>query len=145
MTDPSRSGDGQPGPQDGFEAERHLPRRHNPLPDLSDPHRRREPGSEEFMTVRRSEDFIRLRGRFRKFAFPLTAAFLTWYFAYVLLSTYATGFMSIRVIGYVNVGFLLGLLQFVTTFLLTWAYVRHANNNLDPLAEELRAQMEDHN
>ena len=36
----------------------------------------------------------------------------------------------------------LGLAQFVTTFLITWLYVRHANRNLDPLAGQLRDELE---
>jgi uncharacterized membrane protein (DUF485 family) len=144
MSHPSQPGDGQPEPQDGYEAERHLPRRHSPLPDLDETGGRREPDPQEFLEVQRSDDFTRLRSRFRRFAFPFTVAFLAWYFLYVLLSTYAVEFMSIRIIGYVNLGLLLGLAQFLTTFLLTWAYVHHANNNLDPMAEQLREQMEGH-
>jgi uncharacterized membrane protein (DUF485 family) len=40
------------------------------------------------------------------------------------------------------VGLIMGLLQFVTTFGITWLYVRHANRNLDPLATELRDELE---
>lgn len=101
----------------------------------------RGPGP-NFEQVQKSEDFALLRGRFRRFAFPLTALFLIWYLLYVLLSTYAVGFMSIRVIGHVNVGLLMGLGQFLTTFLITGLYVRHANRKLDPLSAKLRTQIE---
>ena len=40
--------------------------------------------------------------------------------------------MAKEVFGNVNVGLLLGLLQFVSTFLITTLYVRYANKNLDP-------------
>ena len=43
-----------------------------------------------------------------------------------------------------TIGLLLGLLQFVTTFLITWMYIRHANKNLDPIASKLRAELEGH-
>jgi uncharacterized membrane protein (DUF485 family) len=95
-----------------------------------------------FQEVQASAEFIELRSRFRRFAFPMTAAFLVWYFAYVLLSTYAESFMNIRVFGNVSLGILLGLLQFLTTFLITWLYIRHANKNLDPLAAKLRDKLE---
>lgn len=94
--------------------------------------------------VQASDEFQELKKRFRNFAFPLSAAFLIWYFAYVLLSTYAVDFMRKEVIGHVTIGLLLGLLQFVTTFLITWMYIRHANKNLDPIASELRAELEGH-
>jgi len=83
-----------------------------------------------------------LRRRLRNFVFPMTAAFLIWYLLYVLMSDYAHGFMSTKVFGNVNVGLLFGLLQFVSTFLITWLYVRHANRHLDPIADKIRAEIE---
>ena len=121
--------------------ERHLPPHHNPLPELTGEHHA-EISQAAFERVHTSEDFNRLRTTFRKFAFPMTAVFVVWYFLYVLLSTYAHGFMSLPFIGYINVGMAMGLAQFVTTFLITWLYVRHANRNLDPLAGQLRDELE---
>jgi uncharacterized membrane protein (DUF485 family) len=83
-----------------------------------------------------------LRRRLRGFVFPMTAAFLVWYMLYVLLSDYATGFMSTKVFGNINIGLIFGLLQFVSTFLITWLYVRHANRHLDPIAEKIRGEIE---
>lgn len=98
-----------------------------------------QPTFEQFATLHRSEDFALLRGKFRRFAFPWAVAFLVWYFLYVLLSVYAKDLMSTPVIGNVNLGILLGLLQFVTTFGLTWLYIRHANKSLDPVVDRLQA------
>ena len=73
----------------------------------------------------------------------MTAAFLLWYFAYVLLSVFARPFMSQSVgLGNVNLGHVLGLLQFVTTFLITWLYLRHMRKNIDPLSTKLRSDLE---
>jgi len=72
----------------------------------------------------------------------VAVAFLVWYFAYVLLAAYAHEFMATPVIGNINVGLLLGLGQFVTTFAITTWYVSWANRKLDPLAEEIRADLE---
>lgn len=121
--------------------ERHLPADHNPLPAL-DGDQPTTPSASAFQEVQASAEFTELRSRFRRFAFPMTAAFLVWYFAYVLLSTYAESFMNIRVFGNVSLGILLGLLQFATTFLITWIYIRHANKNLDPIATKLRDKLE---
>ncbi|MGA4509021.1 DUF485 domain-containing protein [Propionibacteriaceae bacterium G1746] len=96
-----------------------------------------------FIDMQRSPEFGELRSKFRNFSFPLSIAFLVWYFAYVLLSTYAEDFMKTPVFGHVNLGILLGLLQFVTTFGITWAYIRHANKNLDPIATKLRTELEE--
>lgn len=121
--------------------ERHLPADHNPLPELGGDEPA-SPSASAFQEVQASPEFAELRSRFRRFAFPMTAAFLVWYFAYVLLSTYAESFMNIRVFGNVSLGILLGLMQFVTTFLITWLYIRHANKNLDPLSASLREKLE---
>ncbi|WP_420836401.1 DUF485 domain-containing protein [Cellulomonas endophytica] len=104
------------------------------------PHR--VPTAEEFAAARDSAEFVELRARFRRFAFPMTAAFLAWYLLYVLLSTYAVDLMSTPVVGALNLGILLGLAQFVSTFLITFLYVRHANRRLDPAAERLRHDLE---
>ncbi|MDO5736798.1 MAG: DUF485 domain-containing protein [Propionibacteriaceae bacterium] len=101
-----------------------------------------EPSAEEFSAVATSPEFLELRRKFKSFAFPMTAVFLTWYFAYVLLSVYARDFMATPVFGNVNLGILLGLMQFVTTFLITALYIRHANKNLDPMAAQLRSELE---
>ena len=59
----------------------------------------------------------------------MLAVCLAWYFAYVLLAGYAHDFMATPVFGSVNVGMLLGLAQFVTTFAMTTWYVRYANRS----------------
>lgn len=100
------------------------------------------PSAEAFTAAQQSEEFVALRRKFRGFAFPMFVAFLVWYFGYVLLSTYAVDLMSTPVFGNLNVGLLFGLGQFVTTFLITWLYIRHANKSLDPVAAKMRQQLE---
>jgi uncharacterized membrane protein (DUF485 family) len=72
----------------------------------------------------------------------MSAAFLVWYLLYVLLASFAPGFMATPVLGNINVGLIFGLLQFVTTFVITTVYVRYANRHLDPAAEKIRQQIE---
>ena len=94
--------------------------------------------------IQSSFEFDELRTRFRRFVFPMTVAFLLWYMAYVLLASFAPDFMSTKVPADSNltVGLYIGLLQFVTTFLITTIYVSFANNRLDPAAEMLRTEIE---
>jgi uncharacterized membrane protein (DUF485 family) len=92
--------------------------------------------------VREEPDFIELRRRLRRFVFPMTAAFLIWYLAFVLLADYAPEFMSARVVGNITVGLVLGLAQFASTFLITFLYVRHADRRIDPLADRIRHDLE---
>jgi uncharacterized membrane protein (DUF485 family) len=89
-------------------------------------------------------EFQELRRRFRRFAFPATVAFLAWYLLYVVLSVYAHDFMARPLFGNVSVGLAFGLLQFVSTFVLTHMYVSHANRRTDPIADEMRDRLEHH-
>ena len=98
--------------------------------------------TERYLAVQRSDDFVRLRRMLRSFVFPMTVAFFLWYALYVLLSAYARGFMSIKLVGNINVALLFGLLQFVSTFLIAWYYSRYAAATLDPLADRIGAELE---
>ncbi|MFF8840900.1 DUF485 domain-containing protein [Streptomyces sp. NPDC015130] len=100
------------------------------------------PTTEQFVEVQEGGEFGELRRTYRSFAFPLTLAFIAWYLLYVLLSNYAGDFMSTRLFGNINVALVLGLGQFLTTFLIAWLYSRHAANRLDPRAEAIRNRME---
>ena len=88
--------------------------------------------SVDFKEVQSTEQFQELRKRHRSFVFPMAIAFLLWYFAYVLLADYAVGFMSTKVWGNINIGLILGLLQFVTTFAITGWYVSYSNRQAGP-------------
>ena len=103
---------------------------------------RRTPDAAEFAAMQASPEFQELRSRFRAFVFPMTIAFLVWYFLYVLLSIYATGFMGTKVLGNITWGLIIGLGQFVTTFLITFLYIRFANRQIDPRAEAIRLELE---
>lgn len=92
--------------------------------------------------VHESTEFQELRSRLRRFVFPMAALFLLWYLLYVLLADYAHGFMSTKLFGNITVGLVFGLLQFVSTFVITGLYVRYANRKLDPIAEKIRDDIE---
>ena len=96
----------------------------------------------DWADVQQSAEFTELRRRLRGFVFPMTVAFLAWYLLYVLLSDYAHGFMSTKVFGNVNLGLIFGLLQFASTFLITWGYMRYAGRHLDPVSEKIRKDIE---
>jgi len=100
-------------------------------------------GDVDFVKESQSEEFQELRKTHRSFVFPMAIFFLVWYFAYVLLADYFHDFMSIKVWGNINLGILLGLLQFVSTFAITAAYVSYANKKIDPQATRIRERLED--
>lgn len=94
----------------------------------------------DYVSIQASEEFRTLRSRFRRFVFPMTLLFVVWYLVYVVLAAYFHGFMSTPVFGEVNVGILLGVGQFVSTALITAAYVLFAKRRLDPEVEKVRRQ-----
>jgi uncharacterized membrane protein (DUF485 family) len=102
-----------------------------------------QPDEQRYVAVQESPQFGALRKAFRGFVFPTTIAFLVWYALYVILSAYARDFMSTKVIGHINVALIFGLLQFVSTFLIAWAYTRFADDKLDPPAEQIREEIEE--
>jgi len=97
---------------------------------------------ERYLEVQASPEFQELRNRLRRFVFPMTAIFLVWYAVYVLLGAFAHDFMATRVWGDINVGLIIGLGQFLSTFLITGLYVRFANRELDPRAQAIRTELE---
>ena len=100
------------------------------------------PEQARYLAMQESTEFQDLRRRYRGWVLPVAAASLAWYFFYVLLTTYAPDFMSEKLVGNINVGLVMGLLQFVSTFAVTAAYVRHADRELDPVGERLRERFE---
>jgi uncharacterized membrane protein (DUF485 family) len=102
----------------------------------------RSAGGTIYQQVQASPEFGDLRRRLRRFVFPMSALFLIWYLVYVLLASYAPDFMATRLSGNFTVGLLIGLLQFVSTFLITTLYVRFADRTLDPAAESIRREIE---
>jgi uncharacterized membrane protein (DUF485 family) len=102
-----------------------------PPPSKADP---RLPSTEQFVEVQESAEFAELRRAHRSFAFPLTVAFIAWYLLYVLLSNYAGDFMGTQVV--------VGLAQFLTTFLIAWWYSRYAAAKLDPKGEAIKSRLE---
>jgi uncharacterized membrane protein (DUF485 family) len=101
-----------------------------------------QPTPEAYSRMDADPRFVELRRRFRNFVFPMTVVFLSWYLLYVLLSAFGRGFMDTKVVGNLNVAFFFGLLQFVSTFLIAWAYARFADRRIDPTAAELRRELQ---
>ncbi|TDZ97647.1 DUF485 domain-containing protein [Mycobacteroides salmoniphilum] len=101
-----------------------------------------ELSAERALEIQGSEEFQELRKTLRRFVFPMTGFFLVWYGLYVVLGAFAHDFMAIKLLGNINVGLVLGLGQFLTTFVITGLYVRFANRELDPRAAAIRAEVE---
>ena len=96
----------------------------------------------KYLAAQEDPDFQDLRRRYRGYVLPIAAAALAWYFLYVALAAYAPGFMSRSVVGNINIGLVMGLLQFATTFGITALYIRFADKKLDPVSTRIREKFE---
>jgi uncharacterized membrane protein (DUF485 family) len=103
---------------------------------------RQESQADAYTRLAADPDFVELRRRYRRFAFPATIAFMLWYITYVVCNNWARDFMSTPVVGNINVALVFGLLQFVSTFVIAFLYARHADRTLDPLSGRLREDFE---
>ncbi|MBV8933265.1 MAG: DUF485 domain-containing protein, partial [Kutzneria sp.] len=65
------------------------------------------------MAIQASPQFVALRRRHRRVTFLTLTAFSCWFMAYVLFVDYAPGIMTIQLLGKINVGLVLGIVQIV--------------------------------
>ncbi|TDU03807.1 uncharacterized membrane protein (DUF485 family) [Streptomyces sp. 846.5] len=99
--------------------------------------------AEVYRHVQAGEEFQEVRREYRRFVFPACAAFLVWYLAYIVAAVTLPGLMAHQFAGPFTVAWALGLLQFGSTFLITWLYARHARDRRDRLALGLRWETQD--
>jgi uncharacterized membrane protein (DUF485 family) len=99
--------------------------------------------AEVYRHVQSGEEFQEVRREYRRFVFPACAAFLAWYLAYIVAAVTLPGLMAHQLAGPFTVAWALGLLQFGSTFLITWLYARHARDRRDRLALGLRWETQD--
>ncbi|MCW2714243.1 MAG: rane protein-like protein [Frankiales bacterium] len=99
-------------------------------------------GGSTFAEVQQSEEFQGLKRTLRRFVFPATVLFLAWYVLYILLSAYARDFMATKLLGNINVAYVLGLSQFVSTFVIAYVYSKYADKHFDPTADRIRHRLE---
>ncbi len=99
-------------------------------------------GGSTFEEVQATPEFQGLKRTLRRFIFPATIGFLAWYLLYVLMSAYARDFMATQLFGNINIAYVFGLLQFVSTFVIAFVYSRYADKHFDPTADRIRHRIE---
>ena len=99
-------------------------------------------GGSTYAEVQGTEEFQHLKRTLRRFVFPATAVFLGWYLLYVLLTAFARDFMSTKLLGEINIAYVLGLLQFISTFVIAYVYSCYAEKHFDPTADAIRHRLE---
>lgn len=93
--------------------------------------------------IHATDEFKTLKSKYLGFVVPVTIGFMAWYLLYVICSNWAPDFMSTQVVGNINVALIFGLLQFVTTFGIAIWYSKFSAKNLDPIADQLRAEYDE--
>ena len=86
--------------------------------------------------IAESRQFKDLMATKRIFIVPAFIFFVVYYFALPVLVGYAPQFMSIKVIGDVNLAYLFALSQFFMAWTIAWLYVKAANN-FDRIAKDI--------
>lgn len=79
----------------------------------------------------------RLASRRDRFAALLTAAIVVIYFGFILLIAFNKPLLGRLIRPGLSVGILMGALVIVSSWVLTWVYVRWANTEYDPELREL--------
>ena len=77
-------------------------------------------------------------GKRWRVAMALTAAMVAMYFGFILLIAYARPLLARRIAPGLSLGILLGALVIVSSWMLTWVYVRWANTRYDAELGQLR-------
>lgn len=98
--------------------------------------------AERYVAVHDSTRFKGLRDRFQRFAVPASLIFVGWWFVSILLGAFTPGFFGSVVFANVNVGTLFVMVAFVLVLAIAGAYLKFARTELDPAAEQVRAEAE---
>ena len=74
-----------------------------------------------------------------RFLVPMTIIFMVGYIGLTVISGFAKGLMSVKVVGSLNLGFTLIAFNYVLSWVLALVYERIANKIFDPLASRAAA------
>ncbi|WP_408339373.1 DUF485 domain-containing protein [Paraburkholderia agricolaris] len=95
----------------------------------------------ELSAVRSTSLFASLVRRRRRFVIGLTAATLIPYYAFILVAAFVPKLLATRLPGggVMNIGWPIGVVLIIGTWLLTGLYVRRANGEFDALTAKILA------
>jgi uncharacterized membrane protein (DUF485 family) len=93
--------------------------------------------AEDTARVEREQSLRALAKSRWRVAITLTAAMVAVYFGFIALIAFRKPLLGRQLIPGLSIGILLGVLVIVSTWVLTWAYVRWANDKYDPELDRL--------
>jgi uncharacterized membrane protein (DUF485 family) len=108
-----------------------------------EPTSRFEAHQSEWDRIAETREFKDLMATKKVFIIPAFVFFVVYYFLLPILVGYAPHFMSIKVIGVVNLAYLFALSQFFVAWTIAWLYVKAAGD-FDKLAQDIIEKAESH-
>jgi uncharacterized membrane protein (DUF485 family) len=96
----------------------------------------------DWLAVERSEEFQELVQARRRFLVPVTIVFLVGSIGYLLLAAFVPGVMGWQITDGLPFAWVAAITQVLLTWALTWAYLRKADRDFEPLEERAAAVAE---
>jgi uncharacterized membrane protein (DUF485 family) len=97
---------------------------------------------DRYVAAYNSAQFTTLRRRSNTFIIGASVIFYGWWFVGIVLAAFAPDVFRTELGGPFNVGQLFIFLSFVLVVAVSWAYMRYASTRLDPVSEQIRADLE---
>jgi uncharacterized membrane protein (DUF485 family) len=97
---------------------------------MSTPHTTSDP---DWAAIARRPDFQELVARRRRFVVSALSFAVAWFGGFLLMTSYAHGFMQQVIVPGLTVAYVLGFSQFVLVWVLTALYLRSAGGTFDEL------------
>lgn len=98
--------------------------------------------AQRYVAIHESNQFKAVRHRYQRFAVPAVVIFAGWWFVSILLGAFTPGFFGLTVFASVNVGTLFVMVALVLVLAIAAMYLNYARDQIDPLADEVRAEAE---
>ncbi len=99
-------------------------------------------GAPDWLAIERSSEFQELVTTRRRVLTPLTIVFLVVSMGYLLLAAFAPGVMSWQPIEGLPFAWIAAVIQVLTTWAITFVYLRAADRKLEPLEQRAAALAE---
>jgi uncharacterized membrane protein (DUF485 family) len=96
----------------------------------------------DWLAVERSEEFQELVQARRRWLVPLTIVFLVGSIGYLLLAAFVPGVMGWQITDGLPFAWVAAVTQVLLTWALTWAYLRKADRDFEPLEQRAAAVAE---
>jgi len=98
--------------------------------------------SDRYLAVYESARFTTLRHRSNALIAWASAVFYGWWLLVISLAAFVPSFFRLRLVGPINVGLLSVFLSLNFVVVVSAVYLRVARTRLDPISEQIRADLE---